>query len=379
MNRRRRFLGAGLVLAGLLAGGMHIAAAADAPTIALVKINQQALFFNQINEGAKKPAKAAGVKLVIFNANNEPAAQNNAIENYIAQKVDGIVVVAIDVNGIMPAVAGGGQGRHPGGRRRRRSCRRRPQLAQVGVDNEAAGELIGKYFVKYVNEQMGGKAKLGIVGALNSFIQNQRQNGFEKAVTTRHRASHRRHRRRPEHPGQRLAAAENLMTANPDMTAIYATGEPALLGAVAAVDEPGPPGNVKVVRLGPHRRGDQGHRRRLCRRRRPAGSGRQGCGRRRRADEAIKSGEKVPAKIDVPVTIVTKDNVEPVPRHVQDSAARPMPRRTRCCRRHVRASADARASASASARSRRCVGSTSSCGPARCWGWSATTPPASRR
>lgn len=57
-----------------------------------------------MNEGAEKAAKEAGVKLVIFNANNDPAAQNSAIETYIQQKVDGIAVVAIDVNGIMPAV-----------------------------------------------------------------------------------------------------------------------------------------------------------------------------------------------------------------------------------------------------------------------------------
>ena len=56
-------------------------AAADAATIALVTINQQALFFNQINDGATEAAKTAGVDLVIFNANNEPAAQNDAIEN----------------------------------------------------------------------------------------------------------------------------------------------------------------------------------------------------------------------------------------------------------------------------------------------------------
>ena len=33
-----------------------------------------------------------------------------------------------------------------------------------------------------------------------------------------------------------MTAAENLITGNPDLTAIYATGEPALLGAIAAVN-----------------------------------------------------------------------------------------------------------------------------------------------
>jgi ribose transport system substrate-binding protein len=72
--------------------------------IGLVQINQQALFFNQMNEGANTAAEAAGVELFIFNANNDPAKQADAIETYIAEGVDGLVVVAIDVNGVMPSV-----------------------------------------------------------------------------------------------------------------------------------------------------------------------------------------------------------------------------------------------------------------------------------
>ena len=122
-------------------------ALAAEPTIALVQINQQALFFTQMNEGAEKKAKELGAKLVIFNANNDPAAQNNAIETYIADKVDGMVVVAIDTNGIMPAVQAAAAAGIPvaavdailpAG----------PQIAQVGVDNEAAGRAIGEHFLK---------------------------------------------------------------------------------------------------------------------------------------------------------------------------------------------------------------------------------------
>jgi ABC-type sugar transport system substrate-binding protein len=99
------------------------AASAKADTVALVTINQQALFFNQINDGAEQAADKAGAKLVIFNANNVAAAQNSAIEDYTAQKVDGIVLVAIDA-------------RIPDG----------DNAAFIGVDNKGAGEQIGKYF-----------------------------------------------------------------------------------------------------------------------------------------------------------------------------------------------------------------------------------------
>ena len=88
----------------LLCVMMIAASLVYAKTIALVQINQQAQFFTDMNRGAEAEAAKLGHKLVIFNANNDPAAQNNAIETYIQQKVDGLIVVAIDTNGIMPAV-----------------------------------------------------------------------------------------------------------------------------------------------------------------------------------------------------------------------------------------------------------------------------------
>ncbi|WP_119390863.1 ABC transporter substrate-binding protein [Taklimakanibacter lacteus] len=284
-------------------------AQAQEKTIALVQINQQALFFTQMNEGAQKAADAAGVKLVIFNANNDPAAQNNAIETYIQEKVAGIVVVAIDTNGIMPAVnAAAAAGIPvtavdavlPAG----------PQKAQVGVDNEGAGKAMGEFFNKYVTDSMGGKAKLGIVGALNSTIQNIRQKGFEdvvkgnSGVTTAGVVDGRNVQ------DSALAAAESLITANPDLNAIYATGEPALLGAVAAVESQGKQSQIKVFGWDLTAQAikgiDAGYVVGVVQQD-PAGMG----GAAVDALVKVTKGESVEATIPVPITIVTKDNVEP--------------------------------------------------------------------
>jgi len=295
-------------LATALAAAAIGATQASAETVALVTINQQALFFNQINDGAKQAADKAGAKLVIFNANNQAAAQNSAIEDYIAQKVDGIVLVAIDVNGVKPAITAAKKAgipvvaidaRIPDG----------DNAAFIGVDNKGAGEEIGKYFVDYVKNKMGGAAKVGIVGALNSFIQNQRLDGFKAAAKGV--------------PGIKfldtvdgqnvqdiaLTAAENLMTANPDMTALYVTGEPALVGAISAVTSQQRTDKVKVfgwdltaqaikgidegwivavVQQDPFQEGVAGVETIL----------------------KLKKGEKVNPSIDIPVTIVTKENVD---------------------------------------------------------------------
>ena len=296
-----------LGLIGIAAAAFLSAQTANAQTVALVTINQQALFFNQINDGAKQAADKAGAKLVIFNANNVAAAQNSAIEDYIAQKVDGIVLIAIDVNGVKPAITAAKKAgipvvaidaRIPDG----------DNAAFIGVDNKGAGEQIGKYFADYAKTKMGGSAKVGIVGALNSFIQNQRLDGFKAA------AQGAGVKFLDTVDGQNiqdvaLTAAENLMTANPDMNALYATGEPALVGAISAVTSQQGTGKVKVfgwdltaqaikgidegwivavVQQDPFQEGVAGVETVL----------------------KVKKGEKVDPSIDIPVSIVTKENVD---------------------------------------------------------------------
>ncbi|HWL66931.1 MAG TPA: substrate-binding domain-containing protein [Geminicoccus sp.] len=309
MTFRRRVLLAGAALAaglGLASNGLM---AQEKPTIGLVQINQQALFFTQMNEGAQKKADELGAELVIFNANNDPAAQNNAIETYIAQGVDALVVVAIDVNGIMPAVQAAGEAKIPvvavdailpeG-----------PQVAQVGVDNALAGKMMGERFLEIVKNDMGGSAKVGIVGALNSFIQNVRQKGFEDVVANAEGITMAGVVDGRNIQDNAMSAAENLMTANPDLTAIYATGEPALVGAVAAVESQGRQADVKVVgwdlTASVIKGIDDGYVVGVVQQD-PAGMGAAA------VEAAVKAakGETVEKQIDVPVEIVDKSNVEP--------------------------------------------------------------------
>ena len=301
-----------LLASAAIAASFGIASAsvqAAEPTVGLVQINQQALFFTQMNEGAQKKAKELGVNLVIFNANNDPAAQNNAIETYIAQKVDGLVVVAIDTNGIMPAVQAAGEAKIPvvavdailpAG----------PQVAQVGVDNALAGKMMGEEFLKIVKSDMGGTAKVGVVGALNSSIQNVRQKGFEDVVAKADGITMAGVVDGRNIQDNAMAAAENLLTANPDLTAIYATGEPAMVGAVAAVESQGRQADVKVVGwdlTGSVIKGiDDGYVVGVVQQD-PAAMGAAA------VEAAFKAskGEPVEKSIAVPVTIVNKSNVEP--------------------------------------------------------------------
>src|SRR5580704_10838501 len=231
MNTKKLFAIASLCLAAavhpLFAQGTQ-----KKMSVGLVLINLQAKFFNDINAGAVDAAKKAGVNLQVIDGNNDPTAQVNAVETLTQQKVDGIIMVAIDVKGILPAlqdaaksgvkvVAVDAKVEDPSVK------------AFIGVDNAKAGADFGDFVGKYISEKLGGKAKIGIIGALNSFIQNQRKDNFIEAVKKTAGVTIGNTVDGQNVQERALSAAENLVTSSPDTNVIYATGEPALIGANA--------------------------------------------------------------------------------------------------------------------------------------------------
>jgi ribose transport system substrate-binding protein len=171
------------------------------------------------------------------------------------------VLVAIDVNGVKPAITAAKNAgipvvaidaRIPDG----------DSAAFIGVDNKGAGEQIGKYFADYAKDKMGGSAKVGIVGALNSFIQNQRLDGFKTAAQA----------------GSGVKFLDTVDGQNIQDVALTAQ-------AIKGIDEGW---IVAVVQQDPFQEGVAGVETVL----------------------KIKKGEKVNPSIDIPITIVTKENVD---------------------------------------------------------------------
>jgi len=208
-----------------------------AADLALVTINLEALFFTEMVEGAEQAARDANASLSVLNANDDPAAQSNAIENLVQQKVDGIMVVAIDVEGIRPALEEAADAGIPVVAID--ATVDSPAVdVQVGVDNTDAAEQMGRFFNDWAQQEGIDAAQIGIVGALNSFIQIERQDAFEATVKDAgHEIVQVVDGKNQQEEAQK--AAENLFTANPDMDAVYATGEPAMIGAVAAARSQG--------------------------------------------------------------------------------------------------------------------------------------------
>ena len=277
-------------------------------TIGLVTINLQALFFNQINDGATQAAEEAGATLNIVDARNDPSRQVDAIETFITQGVDAIIVVAIDVEGILPAVQSARDADIPVVAIDAR-IEVPPANTFIGVDNVGAGEEAGNYTLEFINTEMDGSAQIGVVGALNSFIQNQRRDGFVSVVEGAEGVELVGTVDGQNVQETALSAAENLVTGNPDLDIIYATGEPALIGAIAAVESQGVQDSVTIIGWDLSEQAirgiDEGFVQAVVQQD-PFQEGVRAV----EASLSILNGEEVSEEILIPITIVTQENVD---------------------------------------------------------------------
>jgi ribose transport system substrate-binding protein len=269
--------------------------------IGMVQINQTAAFFTEMNKGAEEAAAEVGCELTIANANNDSAKQANDIENFITQGVNGLIVVAIDVNGVLPGV----QAAMEAGIKVvaiDAALEEGSYDTFVGVDNANAGAQIGQWAI----DNGYAEGSYGVVGAKNSFIQNQREDAFRAAVDAAG-ATFTQSVSGDNVQEQAADAATNLVTAQPDLSFIYTTGEPATVGVVAALGENSSTkvigwdltaeviagldsGTVVgVVQQNPYQEGIEGVKEIF----------------------ALLGGAEPKGFIDVPIEIVTVDNVEP--------------------------------------------------------------------
>ena len=105
-----------------------------------------------------------------------------------------------------------------------------------------------------------------------------------------------------------LTAAEDLVTSSPDTNVIYATGEPALIGAIAALESQGATNRIKLFGWDLSKQAvkavDDGFLIGVVQQN-PYQEGVEAVG----ALVKLSRGEEVPSFINVPVEFVTKDNI----------------------------------------------------------------------
>jgi ribose transport system substrate-binding protein len=278
-------------------------------TIAMTVINQEALFFTDMVKGAQEAADELGLKLTVFNANNDTVAQHRSVEDFISSGVDAIVVNSIDSKGMKSVVE---KAKEAGIYIISVDSVIESDAVdvQIGVDNYESSVELGNYFNEFLkNEYDGQQVKLGVVGALNSEIQIKREDGFKDTIASNENLELVNTVDGENVQEKALSASENLFTGTPDLNFSFATGEPAFIGMVSAVRSQKMEDKVKLFGWDLSKQViegiDAGYVEAVLQQH-PFEFGAEAV----KAANKLINGETVEKQLNVPVSIVTKENVD---------------------------------------------------------------------
>ncbi len=198
-------------------------------------------FFVTLRNGAQDAAKKEGVELVVSDAQNDAATQQDDVQNFVTQQMDAILVNPVDSESIVPAVQAANQANIPvialdrgasGG-----------EIATlIASDNVEGGRLAGEELIRLVGS--GPVAQLeGIPGASPTRDRGQ---GFEEAINAQEAVELVASQTANFDRAEGLNVTENILQSNPEIKGIFAQNDEMALGAVRALgDQAGT--DVKIV------------------------------------------------------------------------------------------------------------------------------------
>jgi ABC-type sugar transport system substrate-binding protein len=206
---------------------------------------QEDQFMKLLQLGYKESAEKAGYEFFPGNTNSDAAKEVEFINTYITQGFKGLAISPISEEasikplsdaadkGLIIGLSNSNLGSEPW------------MIACYTSDNYELGNLTGKECAKFIEEKMGGKAKIGIL-QFKSLLPEQsaaRSDGFKDALK--------------DLPGVEIVAdqdawlqdkaitmAGDMLTANSDINLLWSANEGGTIGATMAIQNAGLAGKV---------------------------------------------------------------------------------------------------------------------------------------
>ncbi len=250
-------VGAGVVPAGLTGCGSQSGPVARRdksakPRIALVMKSLANEFFGTMAEGAKKHQAAnTGKYDLIVNGipdERDVTRQSALVAEMVAQGVDAIVIAPADSKALAtPLKRAADQGVRIVNIDNKLDeevlDKLRLKIPFVGPNNLAGAQKVGEYLA----DKLPPGSEVAILeGVVTSFNSQQRRDGFGKAIfQSRHRLVKSQSAQWETGPANLVTAS--LLTAYPDLKAVFCCNDNMALGALAAVKAAGKVGKVQIV------------------------------------------------------------------------------------------------------------------------------------
>jgi len=223
-----------LLATPLFAAGRQEAAASGKIVIGMTVPGLQFPFFVTMQDEALAYAAKLGVELRTHDSQNQSSIQMAAVENFIAQKVDGILISPMTTDSLVPAIEAAVRAGIPVATVDRKA-NTDMVLIHVGADNIEGGRAAARYII----EKLGNKGTvIQLEGTPGASAALDRKAGFDEII----RASNVRVLVSQTADFSRSRAQnvmENLMQAYPNFDAVFGANDEMIIGAIEAMQSAG--------------------------------------------------------------------------------------------------------------------------------------------
>ena len=212
-------------------------------TVGLTLPGLQFPFFVTMKNDFDTMAAKLGVKVVYIDAQNDSDKQVAAVESFISQKVNGILISPMTTDSLVPAIEEAVNGGIPVASVDRKANTDKV-LVHVGADNVEGGRAAARYVV----QKLGGKGTIiELEGTPGASPAIDRKKGFDEVIA--------------QNPGLKILVSqaadfdrakanstmENLMQAYPNFDAVFGANDEMIIGAIEAMSAAGIDPSTKVT------------------------------------------------------------------------------------------------------------------------------------
>jgi ribose transport system substrate-binding protein len=198
--------------------------------IGVTFLTRSHIFYRDLEEGVREAADRNKFRLIITSADFDLGKQIGQIEDFVAQRVDAILVSPVDSKGIGPGIKKANQAGIPVFTADI-AAQEGDVVCHIASDNVAGGRLAGEYLSKI----LGGKGRVAIINYPVVTSVLDRVQGFKEAVA--------------KNPGMTIVADVNgqgvrdkalevsadVLQSQPELDGIFGINDDSALGALDAV------------------------------------------------------------------------------------------------------------------------------------------------
>lgn len=204
----------------------------DAKTVGLVLSTLNNPFFVTLKEGAESKAKELGINLVVLDSQNDAAKESSNIEDLITQNVDLIMINPTDSKAVVNSVKAANDKKIPV-ITLDRSADGGDVVTHIASDNVAGGKMAAEYLIK----QLDGKGKVvELQGVAGTSAARDRGQGFNEGIASSKEIQVVAQQTADFDRAKGMQVMENILQAQPEITAVFAHNDEMALGAIKAIE-----------------------------------------------------------------------------------------------------------------------------------------------